>query len=148
GRRVDRETVSAVLQVEELRKTYQMGTVTVEALRGVNFTIETGEYVGIMGPSGCGKSTLLSLLGCLDRPSAGRYLLGGEDVSQLDDDTLSDIRGSRIGFVFQSYNLVQQLSVLENIEVPLFYQGLAEDECRTRAQELGRRVGARRRVER
>ncbi|MBL8235325.1 MAG: ABC transporter ATP-binding protein, partial [Bryobacterales bacterium] len=100
-----------------------------------------------MGPSGCGKSTLLSLLGCLDRPTTGRYFLGGDDVSQLDDDTLSDIRGTRIGFVFQSYNLVQQLSVVENIEVPLFYQGISEAECRTRAEDLARRVGLGHRLE-
>ncbi|MBL9136383.1 MAG: ABC transporter ATP-binding protein [Verrucomicrobiales bacterium] len=124
-----------------------MGPVTVEALRGVSFGIEPGEFISIMGPSGCGKSTLLSLLGCLDRPTTGRYFLGGDDVSQLDDDTLSDIRGTRIGFVFQSYNLVQQLSVVENIEVPLFYQGISEAECRTRAEDLARRVGLGHRLE-
>jgi putative ABC transport system ATP-binding protein len=139
--------VNYVLAVDELRKTYRMGPVTVEALRGVTFGIEPGEFISIMGPSGCGKSTLLSLLGCLDRPTTGRYFLGGDDVSQLDDDTLSDIRGTRIGFVFQSYNLVQQLSVVENIEVPLFYQGIPEDECRARAENLARRVGLGNRLE-
>jgi putative ABC transport system ATP-binding protein len=94
-----------------------------------------------MGPSGCGKSTLLNLLGCLDRPTAGRYRLGGQDVSQLDDDALSTIRGARIGFVFQSYNLIQQLTVVENIEVPLFYQGWPEEAGRERARQLAERVG-------
>ena len=90
-----------------------------------------------MGPSGCGKSTLLNLLGCLDRPSSGRYILGGEDISRLDDDALSRVRGSRLGFIFQSYNLIQQLNVVENIEVPLYYQGWPEDESRAIAQRVG-----------
>ncbi|HEY5910274.1 MAG TPA: ATP-binding cassette domain-containing protein, partial [Verrucomicrobiae bacterium] len=98
-----------------------MGAVRVEALRGVSFQVKGGDYISIMGPSGCGKSTLLNLLGCLDRPTSGRYFLGGEDVSRMDDDALSFVRGSRLGFVFQSYNLIQQLTVLENIEVPLYY---------------------------
>ncbi len=103
-----------------------MGLVTVEALRGVTFDIHAGDYISIMGPSGCGKSTLLNLLGCLDRPTSGRYLLGGEDVSQMNDDALSAVRGARLGFVFQSYNLIQQLTVVENIEIPLYYQGRPE----------------------
>ncbi|NUM56155.1 MAG: ABC transporter ATP-binding protein [Candidatus Hydrogenedentes bacterium] len=118
-----------------------MGLVEVEALRGVSLDFRQGEYITIMGPSGCGKSTLLNLLGCLDRPSNGQYILGGEDVSTLDDDALSSIRGMRIGFVFQSYNLIQQLNVLENIEVPLYYQGRPDDESRAIATELATRVG-------
>ena len=118
-----------------------MGAITVEALRGVSFDIHAGDYVSIMGPSGCGKSTLLNLLGCLDRPSSGRYILGGEDVSQLDDDALSRTRGNRLGFIFQSYNLIQQLTVVENIEVPLYYQGKSDAESRVRAAELAERVG-------
>ncbi|MSU59113.1 MAG: ABC transporter ATP-binding protein [Pedosphaera sp.] len=124
-----------------------MGPVTVEALRGVSFGIEAGDYISIMGPSGCGKSTLLNLLGCLDRPTSGRFLLGEEDVSQMDDDALSAVRGARLGFVFQSYNLIQQLSVVENIEVPLYYQGRPEDESRERARELAARVGLESRME-
>ena len=118
-----------------------MGPVTVPALRGVTFEIEPGDYISIMGPSGCGKSTMLNLLGCLDRPTAGRYLLGGEDVSQMDDDSLSGIRGSRLGFVFQSYNLIQQLTVVENIEIPLYYQSRDEEESRKAAETLAARVG-------
>src|SRR5437667_6418563 len=130
-----------IVQFDNVRKTYQMGLVTVEALRGVSLEIQTGEYVSIMGPSGCGKSTMLNLLGCLDRPSSGRYLLGAEDVSQMDDDALSTVRGTRLGFVFQSYNLIQQLTVLENIEIPLYYQDRPEQESREVATRLAARVG-------
>jgi putative ABC transport system ATP-binding protein len=132
---------ASIVQLREIRKTYQMGLVTVEALRGVSIEILEAEYVSIMGPSGCGKSTLLNLLGCLDRPSSGRYVLGSEDISQLSDDALSIVRGSRLGFIFQSYNLIQQLTVVENIEVPLYYQGWPEAESRALAQEVATRVG-------
>jgi len=127
--------------VDDVRKTYQMGAVLVEALRGISIDFHAGEYVTIMGPSGCGKSTLLNLLGCLDRPTSGRYLLGAEDVSLLDDDSLSAIRGARIGFIFQSYNLIQQLTVIENIEVPMYYQGVPEEDARATATALADRVG-------
>ena len=95
----------------------------------------------IMGPSGCGKSTLMNRLGCIDQPTTGKYLLGGHDVSQMDDNELSSIRGARLGFVFQSYNLIQQLNVVENIELPLYYQGRHEDESREVSVELATRVG-------
>ncbi|MGC8887896.1 MAG: ABC transporter ATP-binding protein [Verrucomicrobiia bacterium] len=131
----------SIAKLEDVKKTYLMGVVTVQVLRGVSLDIKEGEYVSIMGPSGCGKSTLLNLLGCLDRPSSGRYLLGGVDVSQMDDDQLSEIRGKRLGFIFQSYNLIQQLTVVENIEVPLFYQGIPHEISRARAIEMARRVG-------
>ena len=130
-----------IVQFDNVRKTYQMGLVTVEALRGVSLEIQTGEYVSIMGPSGCGKSTMLNLLGCLDRPTSGRYLLGAEDVSQMDDDALSTVRGTRLGFIFQSYNLIQQLTVVENIEVPLYYQSRPEEESRALAAQYAARVG-------
>ena len=130
-----------IVQFESVRKNYQMGLVTVEALRGVTFDIEAGDYISIMGPSGCGKSTLLNLLGCLDRPTSGSYRLGGQDVSQMNDDFLSVVRGARLGFVFQSYNLIQQLTVVENIEIPLYYQGRPEDESRDLARRLAARVG-------
>ena len=132
---------SQIVQFDNVRKTYQMGLVTVEALRGVSLEIRTGEYVCIMGPSGCGKSTMLNLLGCLDRPTSGRYLLGAEDVSQMDDDALSTVRGTRLGFIFQSYNLIQQLTVVENIEVPLYYQSRPEEESRRLAAQYAARVG-------
>jgi putative ABC transport system ATP-binding protein len=138
---------ASILQLREIRKTYRMGLVTVEALRGVSIDVCSAEYVSIMGPSGCGKSTLLNLLGCLDRPSSGRYVLGSEDISQLDDDALSGVRGSRLGFIFQSYNLIQQLTVVENIEVPLYYQGRPEAESRALAQEVATRVGLADRLE-
>lgn len=130
-----------IARVVDVRKRYLMGAVMVEALRGLSVDFYPGEYITIMGPSGCGKSTLLNLLGCLDRPSSGQYFLGGQDVSQLDDNELSSIRGARIGFVFQSYNLIQQLNVLENIEVPLYYQGRPQMESRAIATELAVRVG-------
>jgi putative ABC transport system ATP-binding protein len=136
-----------IVQFENVVKTYQMGAVTVEALRGVSMEIQAGDYLSIMGPSGCGKSTMLNLLGCLDRPSSGRFLLGGEDVSRLDDDALSAIRGARVGFIFQSYNLIQQLTVLENIEVPLYYQNRAEEESWAMAAQLARRVGLEHRLQ-
>ena len=130
-----------ILSLQEVRRTYRMGDVVVEALRGIDLRVDPAEYVCIMGPSGCGKSTLLNLLGCLDRPTSGHYFLGGEDVSKMDDDSLSSVRCRRLGFVFQSYNLIQQLSVVENIEVPLFYQGVDEQESRQRAEEMSRLVG-------
>jgi putative ABC transport system ATP-binding protein len=132
---------ASIVQLDHVRKTYQMGAVTVEALRGISLEIQAGDYISIMGPSGCGKSTMLNLLGCLDRPTSGRYLLGDADVSQMDDDSLSAIRGARLGFIFQSYHLIQQLSVLENIEIPLYYQGRSEAESRETAKGLAERVG-------
>src|SRR5450759_2296529 len=138
---------SPIVQFDNVRKTYQMGPNTVEALRGVTFGIEAGDYISIMGPSGCGKSTLLNLLGCLDRPTAGHYLLGGQDVSGMDDDALSAVRGTRLGFIFQSYNLIQQLTVVENIEIPLYYQDRSEEESREQARKLAARVGLEDRLE-
>jgi len=130
-----------LVDIRELGKHYLMGEVTVRALRSVTFRIEQGEYVAITGPSGSGKSTLLNLLGCLDTPSQGHYLLEGRDVSRLNDNALSDTRRDRIGFIFQSYNLIPRLSVLENIELPLFYAGRRMSQCRKRAEDLAERVG-------
>ena len=117
------------------------GTVMVDALRGVDLDIPRGQYLAIMGASGSGKSTLMNILGCLDRPTAGQYLLDGDDVAKLSDEQLSLVRGRRIGFVFQAFNLIPELSVLENVEVPLFYQGLDRATRRARAQEKIEIVG-------
>jgi putative ABC transport system ATP-binding protein len=133
--------MTAIAQIVDLVKHYYLGTVTVEALRGVSVDFAEGDYVAIMGPSGSGKSTLLNLLGCLDRPTSGQYILGGQDVAQLDDDDLSGIRSRYLGFIFQSYNLIQQLTLLENIEVPLYYQGSITTESRSRCYELAELVG-------
>lgn len=127
--------------MKQLCKNYHLGTVELRVLREVDLTITSGEYVAIMGPSGSGKSTLLNMIGCLDRPTSGDYLLGGQNVSELDDDQLSLIRGARIGFVFQSFNLINQLNVIENIEVPMYYQGFSEEESLERARELATMVG-------
>ncbi|MHC4108939.1 MAG: ABC transporter ATP-binding protein [Planctomycetota bacterium] len=132
---------TALAEFENVWKTYQMGSTLLHALRGVSFAVEQGEMISIMGPSGSGKSTLLNLLGCLDTPSGGRYLLGGADVSSLTDDELSEIRASQIGFIFQSYNLITQLNVVENIEIPLYYRGVSERDSFERAVELAERVG-------
>ncbi len=130
-----------IIQIENFEKSYQLGPTQVRALRGINLTIEEGCYVAIMGPSGSGKSTLLSLLGCLDRPTSGQYFLGGDDVSKLTDDQLSAVRGKKLGFVFQSYNLIDQLTVIENIYVPLFYQGKDLKDCYAHCASLARMVG-------
>jgi putative ABC transport system ATP-binding protein len=131
-----------IIRLEKLGKDYVLGEEhVVRALRGVDLAIHPGSYVAIMGPSGSGKSTMLNLLGCLDRPTAGRYYLGGTDVSQMPDDDLSEARGKKIGFIFQSYNLIAQLTVLENIQVPLIYQGLDirhyEEHCVKLAELVG-----------
>ncbi len=148
-----------IVRLQDVRKTYIMGhspsrggpkeTVTVHALRGVDVTVMQGEYVAIMGQSGSGKSTMLNLLGCLDRPSTGQYYLGDQDVARLDDDELSSVRSRYIGFIFQSYNLIQQYTVIENIQLPLTYQGSGEisDADMDRTYELARLVGLETRLE-
>src|SRR5438105_7630883 len=128
--------MSTIARVIDLVKNYYMESVVVQALRGVTLDFDEGEFVALMGPSGCGKSTMLNLLGCLDRPTSGQYFLGDEDVSQMNDDALSAVRGARLGFVFQSYNLIQQLTVVENIEIPLYYQDRPEHESREKARQL------------
>lgn len=114
----------SIIQFQGIEKRYDLGgEAEVRALRGVDLTVHAGSYVAIMGPSGSGKSTMLNLIGCLDRPTAGNYFLGGTDVARMPDDELSEARGRKIGFIFQSYNLIAQLTVIENIQVPLIYQG-------------------------
>lgn len=129
------------MSIRDLTKAYVLKSETVHALRGVSFDVPEGDYVAIMGPSGSGKSTLLSLLGCLDQPTSGRFYLGRDDVSSMSDDQLAEIRSRRIGFVFQSYNLIQQYTVVENIQVPLYYQGKLGAKEQQRAVELAKSVG-------
>ena len=131
-----------IAQVIDLVKNYYLESVVVRALQGVTLSVDEGEFVALMGPSGSGKSTLLNLLGCLDRPTSGQYFLGEEDVSQLDDDQLSEARSRYLGFIFQSYNLLPQYTVVENIEIPLLYQGCRlTTATRQRCIELARLVG-------
>jgi putative ABC transport system ATP-binding protein len=132
----------AIIRIQGVEKRYVLGgEADVVALRGIDLDVVPGAYLAIMGPSGSGKSTLLNLLGCLDRPTRGRYYLGGEDVSQMPDDALSEARGRKIGFIFQSYNLIAQLTVLENIQVPLLYQGKDLRLHEARCVELADMVG-------
>lgn len=136
-----------VIELRGVEKHYQMGDTLVKALQGVDLKIFPEDYISILGPSGCGKSTMLNILGCLDQPSVGQYFLDGLDVSKLSDDDLSQVRGKKLGFIFQSYNLIQQLTVVENIEVPLYYQGVSEKESREIAVELATRVGLGKRLD-
>jgi putative ABC transport system ATP-binding protein len=130
-----------LVQLQSVKKIFRSSDFEVAALRDLSFDIREGEYFVIMGSSGSGKSTLLNILGCLDRVTSGRYILAGQDISSLDDDALSLIRSRRIGFVFQSFNLIPQLTVLENIEIPLYYQDVPEKEARERATALAERMG-------
>ncbi|GAC1573361.1 MAG: ABC transporter ATP-binding protein [Candidatus Elarobacter sp.] len=131
----------AAIDVQDVSKTYDLGDVKVHALNGVSFQIASGEYVAIMGPSGSGKSTLMNVLGCLDRPTAGRYTLDGNDVSKLDDDALAHIRLKKLGFVFQGFNLLARTSAVKNVALPLFYAGVAtrtrNDLASGRLREVG-----------
>jgi putative ABC transport system ATP-binding protein len=139
----------ALIETNELWKTYVMGTEEIHALRGLSMQIERGEYVAIMGPSGSGKSTLMNLIGCLDTPSKGSYLLNGKQVSQMNDDELARIRNEEIGFVFQTFNLLPRATALHNVELPLIYAGVTKKVRSERANqaldkvELGDRKGHR-----
>jgi putative ABC transport system ATP-binding protein len=135
------DRTSSLIQLDAITKTYRMGEMDVHALRGVSLTVDRGEFVAIMGSSGSGKSTMMNILGCLDRPSTGRYLLAGEEVSQLDRNELAEIRNRTLGFVFQSFNLLSRTSAVENVELPLLYQGVHTKERVRRAKASLDRVG-------
>ena len=130
-----------IVRFNNIHKIYEMGSEPVRALDGVSIAFEKGSFWAIMGPSGSGKSTMMNILGCLDRPTSGQYLLQDKDVSTLDDDELSDIRLKYIGFIFQSFNLIPQLTVQKNIELPLYYLGWSAEESEKKAKELAEKVG-------
>ncbi len=130
-----------LVRLEDVHKVYQMGTAEVHALAGVNLSLQRGNFCAIMGPSGSGKSTMLNLMGCLDRPTSGKLFLNRQDTAHLDDDSLSDLRLRELGFIFQSFNLIPQLTVLENIELPLYYLGWDATPSAERALELAEMVG-------
>ena len=130
-----------LIHARSLRKTYQIGDQVVHALDGLDLDIARNEYVALMGPSGSGKSTLMNMLGCLDSPTSGRYVLNGQDVSALDDDALADIRNREIGFVFQTFNLLPRYSALENVALPMIYAGIPREQRETRASEVLTQVG-------
>jgi len=130
-----------IVRFDNIHKIYKMGTQQVKALNGVSVSFQKGSFWAIMGPSGSGKSTMMNILGCLDRPTSGQYFLEDKDVSVLNDDSLSDIRLKYVGFVFQSFNLIPQLTVQRNIELPLYYLGLDAEKSRKQAKEMALKVG-------
>ncbi len=138
---------NAIIQITGVKKIYDLGKAKVHALDGVNLQIQENDYVAIMGPSGSGKSTLMNMLGCLDTPSTGQYYFGGEDVAKMDDDSLADIRNRRIGFVFQSFNLLPRATILRNVELPLVYAGIPKKERKERAAHALEQVGLGDRIE-
>src|SRR6476620_10882899 len=133
--------MQSIIHLENIRKTYFMGSNSIEVLKGVGLDIFKNEYVALMGPSGSGKSTLMNILGCLDTPSSGSYILNGSDVSKMADDELADIRNKEIGFVFQQFNLLPRLSAAENVALPLVYAGISKKERIDRALEALKKVG-------
>ena len=138
--------MSKIIEINKLIKNYQVGTETIRALRSVSLSIDKNEYVAIMGPSGSGKSTLMNILGCLDTPTGGDYILNNTNVSQLDDDQLAEIRNKEIGFVFQTFNLLPRYSALENVSLPLIYAGTNKEDRLARAGEVLVSVGLEDRV--
>lgn len=140
-------TDDPIIRITGVKKIYDLGKAKVHALDGVDLRIYPNDYIAIMGPSGSGKSTLMNMLGCLDTPSEGQYLFGGEDVARMKDDSLADIRNRRIGFVFQSFNLLPRATVLRNVELPLVYAGVSKPERMERAREALDKVGLANRVD-
>ncbi len=140
-------TTPAIIEMSGIRKIYDTGKVKVEALKGIDLEVAQGDFVAIVGPSGSGKSTLMNLIGCLDTPSDGRYRLGGEDVSRFTRDELADVRNRRVGFVFQGFNLLPQITAFENVELPLLFGGVAPKKRRERVAELLAKVGLADRME-
>lgn len=132
---------AVVVKVKDITRVYQMGKVEVSALCGINLEVQKSEFVSIMGPSGCGKSTLMHIIGCLDRPSSGHILLDEVDVDEMDDNELADIRNKKVGFVFQTFNLLPKLNAIENVELPLIYAGIDYDQRREKASQLLEVVG-------
>lgn len=133
--------MSNVIEIKNIIRDFKLGTETVHVLKGIDLNIERGDYVAIMGPSGSGKSTLMNLLGCLDTPTSGSYLLSGQDVSQMSDDQLADIRNKEIGFVFQTFNLLPRTTALDNVALPMVYAGKSKSERHARAAEVLTDVG-------
>jgi putative ABC transport system ATP-binding protein len=130
-----------IIELQQIRKTYFMGTNKLEVLKGLSLTINKNEYVALMGPSGSGKSTLMNILGCLDTPTSGNYILNGKDVSKMADDDLAEVRNQEIGFVFQQFNLLPRLTAAENVALPLIYAGISRKERADRAMEALKKVG-------
>ncbi|HKJ45079.1 MAG TPA: ABC transporter ATP-binding protein [Balneolales bacterium] len=130
-----------IIEIKDLRKVYIMGSQEVHALRGLNLSIHNNEYVAVMGPSGSGKSTLMNMIGCLDTPTSGEYILNGRNVSELTDDDLAEVRNQEIGFVFQTFNLLPRANILANVELPLIYAGMKSHERKEKAQEALEKVG-------
>src|SRR3954470_16874967 len=133
--------MNPVIHLEDIRKRYFMGTHSLEVLKGISLDVYKNEYVALMGPSGSGKSTLMNILGCLDTPTAGSYVLNGKDVSKMSDDELADVRNTEIGFVFQQFNLLPRLTAAENVALPLVYAGVSKKERTERANEVLAKVG-------
>src|SRR4051812_41236575 len=133
--------MSSIIHLEDIRKSYFMGKQELQVLRGINLDIHKNEYVALMGPSGSGKSTLMNILGCLDSPTAGQYVLNGQDVSKMADDNLADVRNKEIGFVFQQFNLLPRLTALENVALPLVYAGVGRKERTEMAMDVIKKVG-------
>lgn len=133
--------MKSIIHLEGIRKSYFMGKQELQVLKGIDLNINTNEYVALMGPSGSGKSTLMNILGCLDSPSAGQYVLNGQDVSKMADDSLADVRNKEIGFVFQQFNLLPRLTALENVALPLVYAGVSRKQRTDMAVEVIKKVG-------